>query len=397
VALAVSLAVGARWLAQYRDRSQRLARGEIEVRVTGAWPVSLYRAGRTLDEAEPLELPPPGRLWVPAANHFVGVEQAGVHLWFPVPLAGQMRGPDADGSFAVTVRSAPLEWPPVADPGLSRWVIVPGGWAAIGNTLNPGESHFVYLPTFFVGAFEVTNGEFRRFLADPDGYEARENWTAAGWQWRETGLSQVTARLTPADANYARFGQADHPVVLVTWHEANAYARWLTRRLGGGVWVFRLATDAEWEKAARGPDGFDYGLGMSLSEPEAALYNWRKNPEAEVTVVGVAETMARYRPNRYGVYHASGNVAEWSQSVARPHNRKRPYRDDDRNRDDTPGTRSTRGGSWYSASAARLHLAYREEFQPELSSNDLGFRLVAVRLPVRTPREQVVTSGVVPP
>jgi formylglycine-generating enzyme required for sulfatase activity len=40
--------------------------------------------------------------------------------------------------------------------------------------------------------------------------------------------------------------------------------------------------------------------------------------------------------------------------------------------------RVTRGGSWYSASAVRLQLAYREEFQPELSSDDLGFRIAAV-------------------
>jgi formylglycine-generating enzyme required for sulfatase activity len=64
--------------------------------------------------------------------------------------------------------------------------------------------------------------------------------------------------------------------------------------------------------------------------------------------------------------------------VFRPYNAEHPYREDDRNADDTPGMRVTRGGSWYSASAVRLHLAYREEFQPELSSDDLGFRVAAV-------------------
>ena len=54
-----------------------------------------------------------------------------------------------------------------------------------------------------------------------------------------------------------------------------------------------------------------------------------------------------------------------------------PYRDDDRNADDADGMRVTRGGSWYSASSVRLQLAYREEFQPELSSDDLGFRVAA--------------------
>ena len=164
--------------------------------------------------------------------------------------------------------------------------------------------------------------------------------------------------------------------MLVTWHEANAYCRWLTRRLGGGRWLFRMPTEAEWEKAARGPDAFDYGLGMELSEPQALLYNWRKNPGAAVTLVGPGE--AGFRPNRYGVLHASGNAREWTQSVFRRYSAESPYRDDDRNADDADGMRVTRGGSWYSASAVRLRLAYREEFQPELSSDDLGFRVAAV-------------------
>jgi formylglycine-generating enzyme required for sulfatase activity len=45
--------------------------------------------------------------------------------------------------------------------------------------------------------------------------------------------------------------------------------------------------------------------------------------------------------------------------------------------------RVTRGGSWYSANTVRLHVAYREYFQPNLTSNDLGFRIAALPLPVR--------------
>ena len=115
---------------------------------------------------------------------------------------------------------------------------------------------------------------------------------------------------------------------------------------------------------------------MELSEPQAALYNWRKNPGAAVTLVGPGE--GPFRANRYGVFHASGNAREWTQSLFRPLSAAHPYRDDDRNADDDPGMRVTRGGSWYSASAARMQIAYREEFQPEMSSDDLGFRVAAL-------------------
>ena len=268
------------------------------------------------------------------------------------------------------------ESPPLLDGRVLGFVFVPGGFFLMGDRQNPGQPHPVWVPSFHVAAAEVTNGEFRRFLADPRGYDDRSSWTEAGWRWKANGLSQPTARLTPADPRYPRFGRDELPVVLVTWHEASAYCRWLTRRLGGGRWLFRMPTEAEWEKAGRGPDGFDFGLGMELSEPQSPLYNWKKNPGAEVTLVGPGE--ARFRANRYGVSHASGNAREWTQSVFRRYSADNPYRDDDRNADDTPGMRVTRGGSWYSASSVRLRLAYREEFQPELSSDDLGFRVAAV-------------------
>jgi iron(II)-dependent oxidoreductase len=263
------------------------------------------------------------------------------------------------------------------------FVFVPGGHFMIGDRRNPGECHYVWTGAFFLGSLEVTNGEFRRFLTSPDGYDEPRNWTADGWRWKQGNASRATAWMRQGDADYHRFGRDELPVVLVTWFEANAYARWLTRTHGGGRWWFRLPTEAEWEKAARGPDSFDYGLGMELSEREAPLYNWKKNPDATVTVVGLDTSRGQYRPNRYGLFHASGNAAEWTQSVFHPYRNDRPYREDDRNADETPGMRVTRGGSWYSANVVRLHLAYREEFQPDLSSDDLGFRVAALRMPVR--------------
>jgi formylglycine-generating enzyme required for sulfatase activity len=388
IALASLLAIGAAAIGLVRANAERTTRlqhfdqNEVELRINAPTDttLTLRRAGATLDGATEVPLGD-GATWLPRGNYFLEAGRAEGSLLYPVQLPGLARGPDAGGALAVTVRGPAPSVQAPAEASSSGFALVPAGQFAMGDPRNPNECHYVYVAVFFAAVFEVTNGEFRRFLNDPNGYADRANWTEEGWQWQQAGRSQATARLTPDDPDHPRFGQDDMPVVLVTWYEANAYARWLTRKHGQGKWLFRMATEAEWEKAARGPDGFDYGLGTTLSEGESPLYNWRKNPGAEVTLVGLADTRARYRANRFGIHHASGNAAEWTQSLSRPYGRERPYRDDDRNLDGTRGLRTTRGGSWYSATTSRLHLAYREEFQPELSSNDLGFRLVALPLP----------------
>lgn len=360
-------------------RARHAARGETELRIenpAGA-TLSLFRAGATLDAAERVPLAAGGQ-WLPSGRYFVEAVAEGARQLFPVTAADGGEGPEEDGSWPVTVRRPASDAPPRLDSRLPPFVFVPGGYFMLGDRLSPGQPHTVWVQAFHIASFEVTNGEFRRFLADPRGQADRANWTEAGWAWRAGGSSQATALLPPDHPRYARFGRDELPVMLVTWHEASAFCRWLTRTLGQGRWLYRMPTEAEWEKAARGPDGFDYGLGMELSEPQSPLYNWRKNPGAAVTLVGVEETLRAYSANRYGVFHASGNAREWTQSVFRHYNASRPYRDDERNTEELAGMRVTRGGSWYSASAVRLQLAYREEFQPELSSDDLGFRVAAV-------------------
>ncbi|HET7292464.1 MAG TPA: SUMF1/EgtB/PvdO family nonheme iron enzyme [Vicinamibacteria bacterium] len=359
-------------------RSRHLGRGETELRTenpAGAG-LTLRRAGSSLDEATVVPLTG-SSAWLPEGRYFVDAALGEARLLFPIVL-GLGRPPEEDGTWPVTIRRPSPERPPRLHPEAPDFVYVPGGYFVMGDRHNPGQPHAVWVHSFHIASFEVTNREFRAFLADPGGDADPSSWTAAGWGWRSQAHSQATARLRPSDPRFPRFGRDDLPVMLVTWFEANAYCRWLTRRIGGGRWLYRLPTDAEWEKAARGPDAFDYGLGMELSEPQAELYNWRKNPSAEVTLLGFEETRVRYRANRYGVYHASGNAREWTQSVFRHYNAEHPYREDDRNADDAAGMRVTRGGSWYSASAVRLQLAYREEFQPELSSDDLGFRVAAI-------------------
>jgi formylglycine-generating enzyme required for sulfatase activity len=116
-----------------------------------------------------------------------------------------------------------------------------------------------------------------------------------------------------------------------------------------------------------------------ISDAQSRLYNWQKNPDASVTVVSAM--FPDFQPNRYGIYHMSGNVSEWTQSEFLAFNRNHPYDEYSRNHDDSTDQRVVRGGSWYCASIALLSLPYRDAFQPETSTNERGFRLVARHLP----------------
>lgn len=381
VGIAVTLLV---YRSSARQEQLHFEREETELIVsnTSGAEVTLFKAGNNLQAAAAMPAMGAERAWLPRGNYFLKVERSGSILFYPVPIMGYRSGPDEDGAFAITIRSLPdTDPPPRLVPTLPEFAYIPSGHFLLGDRLNRQDPHYVWLTGFFISPFEVTNAEFRQFLSDPNGYADDSNWTEAGTRWRADNASRATALLKPEDADFKRFGQADQPVVHVNWFEAAAFCRWLTKKLGGGKWMYTLPTDAEWEKAARGPDNFDYGLGMAISDEEVLLYNWKKNPGAEVTVVGLQQTYSIYKPNRYGLYHMSGNVAEWTQSIFRVYNRQHPYVEDERNGDETPGQRAVRGGSWYTATTAVLYIPYRENFQPEVSAPYLGFRVAARPLP----------------
>jgi len=305
----------------------------------------------------------------------------GRRMYTPVVLTGYHSGPDEDGSFLVSLRPPPVGFPPRLRADEAEYVFIPGGNALVGDRQTPHEPHYVWLTGYFIAPFEVTNGEFRLFIADSAGYNDDRNWSGEGRRWKLGATAHSTALLRKGDEEYARFGSDDEPLTQVTWFEANAYCRWLTNKIGEHRWLFSLPTDPEWEKAARGPDNFDYSLGMTISDDGAGFYNWRKNSNAPVSVIGREATKRLFAANRFGLFHMTGNVTEWSQSVNVPYGRERPYTDDERNHDDTHGLRSVRGGSWYSASIAYLYIPYRDAFQPEHSNQELGFRIVARALP----------------
>ncbi len=373
-----------RYIASEREEQLHFQKNETKLIVSNLAhvPVELLKAGKNLEGAKSVGGFDGESAWLGQGNYFIKAQFPSGTALYPVPITGYRSGPDKDGLFTLTIRSLPLEQPPRPFTTASDFAFIPPGHLLLGDRLNPREPHFVWLPGFFVSLFEVSNSEFKKFVEAPDGYRDDQNWTEEGRHWKSGNACRATALLKPTDEDYARFGQDDQPVVLVNWFETDSYCRWLSRKYGKGIWIFSLPTEAEWEKAARGPDNFDYALGTSVSDQEVSQYNWKKNPTAEVTVIGSKLSRERFIPNRYGLYHMTGNVSEWTETLNRPYNREHPYADDDRNRSDLTGTRVVRGGSWYTASTAVLYIPYRETFPPEVSTPYLGFRVVARLLPL---------------
>jgi formylglycine-generating enzyme required for sulfatase activity len=378
LALSIVGLFGGGWIAFYFYRADqaeqlhaRLEETEIEITNVAHANLHLLRAGKDLQNIH--EFPVMGdRFWLRKGNYFVAAEQKNKHFYFPITVLGYANGPD-EGKLGLTIRGYPSEFPG------KGFVYIPAGYFLMGDRLNPQEPQFVWLGSYFIGIHEVTNYEFRQFINDPDGYRRGQNWNDAGKKWMKANASRCSALIHVGEQDFERFGRDDQPVSQVKWYESNAYAKWLTRKKGSGKFVFSLPSEAEWEKAARGPDSFDYGLGNAISDAESHLYNWKKNPDAPVAVV--ATNSSDYMPNRYGVYHMSGNVSEWTQSEFLPFSQNHPYDEFERNRDDSPDQRVVRGGSWYCASIALLSLPYRDAFQAETSTAERGFRIVARRLP----------------
>ena len=141
--------------------------------------------------------------------------------------------------------------------------------------------HQVELDAFALAKYPTTNAMFRCFL-EAGGY-ADERWWAeakAAKVWRPDGTVKDwwgDVRNRPASGTTLRFNSPSQPVVGVTWYEAVAYCRWLTATLSDG-YVYRLPTEAEWERAARGPPSppspAAAGGGAAPSGEGAARYPW---------------------------------------------------------------------------------------------------------------------------
>lgn len=231
--------------------------------------------------------------------------------------------------------------------------------------------HSVALGEYWIGLTEVTNAQFRRFV-QRGGYADPTWWTAAGWQWR-----MVNGITEPGCWDDKALNQPAQPVVCVSWYEAAAYTRWLSDAAGV---AFRLPTEAEWEKAARGTDGRAYpwgedGAGSLHTNFCDALCAHGRSDRSVNDGFAIPSPVGSYPfgASTYGALDMAGNVFEWTASEYYRY----PYDPaDGRESTDGVAARALRGGSFY-YTVDHARCAHRIGIYPDTRNDLVGFRLAS--------------------
>lgn len=277
--------------------------------------------------------------------------------------------------------------PGVCDP-LPLLVKVPAGEFLMGSTKEVVErwnkeaggdhyndefpQHAVYLDTYYIARYPATNAQYAAFV-QATGYEATSHWRGGA---------------PPPEL-------LNHPVVNVSWDDAVAYCRWLTEQMADGKLQiagcgisnpqyptsnlqFRLPTEAEWEKAARGPST---GSGCAREWPwgnewDDAKCNWGGDGINETTPVGAYPAGA----SPYGALDMAGNAWEWCADwYGEKTYQKRAGDGILRNPagPDSGSSRALRGGA-FSNNQRYVRCAARHGYYPSNRHGFDGFRVVLV-------------------
>jgi formylglycine-generating enzyme required for sulfatase activity len=210
--------------------------------------------------------------------------------------------------------SAQAEHPPHVFrdcPTCPEMVTIPGGTFLMGagredaaGFIGEGPQHSVRVKSLAVARFPLTRGEWRAFA------EATSRPVTTGCAY--SGLPEDEK--AKASWQYLGFVQDDrHPVVCVTFADANQYAAWLSRKTGH---TYRMLSEAEWEYAARAGTTTAYPWGATASH-EHANYGRDDHPgpglaEGRDQWVGTSPVGA-FAPNAFGLYDMQGNVMQWVQ------------------------------------------------------------------------------------
>ena len=219
----------------------------------------------------------------------------------------------------------------------AEMVLIPGGEFLMGKD-EEGDcspAHKVYLDSFYIDKYEVTNARYLEFCTQTD-RKLPEFW----------GMAEFHSG--PDFANY--------PVVGITWNDAKAYAEWAGKR---------LPTEAEWEYAARGGlKGMNYPNGDEVDSTRA-------NYSVEGIMRGTVP-VSSYLPNGYGLYNMAGNVWEWvSDYYDGDYYENSPYKNPQGSEDGK--FRVIRGGGWHSGPYCN-RVYYRKALPSNWVDFAVGFR-----------------------
>jgi len=229
--------------------------------------------------------------------------------------------------------------------------------------------HRVYVSEFSIGRFPVTHDEYQRFVR-ATGYPAPAiralPLIAAG---ERDALFKELAAPYVWNENQPPANRGGHPIVLVRYEDAQAYCRWLTEAVGR---MFRVPTEAEWEKAARGgAAGLRYPWGNDIDESRCNYLVDRSSKRDRGT-----RPAGTYSPNAFGIYDIVGNVWEWVCDWYSPDYYAGSETQDPRG----PASgvmRIVRGGSWVNDDVSMLRCAYRHKVPPDTYAYSVGFRVVS--------------------
>jgi serine/threonine-protein kinase len=363
-----------------RGRFAALLEGHGEVSLATDPPGLLVRLYRYIEKGRRLVAEPDGtagvtplhRATLPHGSYLISISGKGHReLRYPVRIG---RGERWDG--VPPGATAPLVIPLLSDQTDPDDVYVPAGWFAAGGDPSAGESlpaQRIWVDGFVLRRHPVTVEEYLAFLNDLIA-RGREAEAEAACPRVPTSVAGDSGTLLFSRAADGRFvpsrspaGSPRSPITSVTWHRAVAYAAWRAER-DGVPW--RLPSEVEWEKAARGVDGRFFPWG---DQPEPTWACMVGSRAAGPSITSVDDDPADESP--YGVRGLAGNVRDWCIDAWVP-----PGPPLDRGRlliqpaTDPQAPRSIRGGAW-SAAPPFCRSASRFAGHPDERGAGLGFRL----------------------
>jgi len=257
-------------------------------------------------------------------------------------------------------------------------VWIPRGSFRMGDIQGEGWDwekpvHSVSVSRFAMGRYEVTVGQFRRFV-NATGYRTDAEKGDGCYTYKDGSWNKVK------DANWQKlyFSQNDnHPVACVSWNDATAYAAWLSQQTGH---TYRLPTEAQWEYAARagtttsrywGNDPNDAcryaNVHDNTSKKENNGFSWTHHKCTD----GYAQTapVGRFKPNAFDLFDMLGNVWEWTCSEF-----ESKYAGKEQRCANGGSRFALRGGSWGNDPRG-VRAAYRIRFSDDYRFDGVGFRL----------------------